>query len=235
VLAFWDGGKWVDLESMVDAATNTISAQVSHFTLFGVLAPLPPPPAISILTPRAGAELRPGGITVAVSIQNFFVVTAGGIPARGQGHLHYYLDTTIPTVPGAPAVAPEGRYYKESTETSVLWKSLPPGVHTFGVQLVNNDHTPFEPPVTAELTVNIPAPPPAEPVSEIEGVTSPGPAAVIAPLAAAKPASLPVPDPAPAPAAPRASSNWGLTIGWMGATVVLASLAVFLIRKKQDR
>jgi len=40
VLAFWDedAGEWVNLECTVDPATNTITAKISHFTPFTVLA-----------------------------------------------------------------------------------------------------------------------------------------------------------------------------------------------------
>ncbi len=38
VLAFWDGQKWTELESTVDTAANVVSAKVSHFTVFGILA-----------------------------------------------------------------------------------------------------------------------------------------------------------------------------------------------------
>jgi subtilase family serine protease len=40
VIVMWDkeAGKWVELDSMVDPVSNTISAKVSHFTAFTVLA-----------------------------------------------------------------------------------------------------------------------------------------------------------------------------------------------------
>ena len=40
VVAVWDedAGEWVDLECTVDPATNTITAKVSHFTVFSVIA-----------------------------------------------------------------------------------------------------------------------------------------------------------------------------------------------------
>lgn len=41
VIAFWDGAEWVILESTVNAEADTVSAQVSHFTMFGILAQLP--------------------------------------------------------------------------------------------------------------------------------------------------------------------------------------------------
>lgn len=68
-MAFWDGAKWMKLTSTVDPATNTITAEVSHFTEFAIIAepetasapasalppvfePVPPPPA-SVLAPAA--------------------------------------------------------------------------------------------------------------------------------------------------------------------------------------
>jgi len=46
VLAWWDAGtgNWVELECTVDTEANTITAPVSHFTAFGVVAYLPPEP-----------------------------------------------------------------------------------------------------------------------------------------------------------------------------------------------
>ncbi len=47
VIAFYDTAtsKWIELESTVDPATNTITASVSHFTPFTIIAkPAPPPP-----------------------------------------------------------------------------------------------------------------------------------------------------------------------------------------------
>jgi hypothetical protein len=41
-IAWWDGAKWVKLGTTLDTATKTVSAQVSHFTTFGLIAQLPP-------------------------------------------------------------------------------------------------------------------------------------------------------------------------------------------------
>jgi hypothetical protein len=41
-LAFFDGSNWVKLDSLVDEATNTVAASVSHFTEFAIIAPAPP-------------------------------------------------------------------------------------------------------------------------------------------------------------------------------------------------
>jgi hypothetical protein len=42
VIARWEAGEWVNLDSIVDAINNTVGAQVSHFTAFAVLAYTPP-------------------------------------------------------------------------------------------------------------------------------------------------------------------------------------------------
>ncbi len=41
-LAFWDGSKWITVESTLDIATNTLTAQVSHFSMYALLAELAP-------------------------------------------------------------------------------------------------------------------------------------------------------------------------------------------------
>lgn len=60
-VAYWDGANWVKLNSTVDTATRTITARISHFTTFGVLAeevepapaptPTPPPSPAPTVTP----------------------------------------------------------------------------------------------------------------------------------------------------------------------------------------
>ncbi len=49
VIAYWDGDEWVELDSEVDTENNTITAPVSHFTTFAVIAraPAAPPPALA--------------------------------------------------------------------------------------------------------------------------------------------------------------------------------------------
>ncbi len=40
----------------------------------------------------------------------------------------------------------------------MVWENMAPGEHTFGVQLVNNNHTPLDPPVTAAVMVTVESP-----------------------------------------------------------------------------
>ncbi len=160
-IAWWDGAQWIKLEGTVDTAANTITVQVTHFTTFALLAPAaPPPPTVNINTPVAGATFDPGNVTLSISVQNLKLVTGERPNAPGEGCVIYYLDVPIPTTPGQSAFSAPGTF-KETAATSNTWTNLAPGIHTLGVQLVQNDHTPFNPPVTATVSVTIkePAPP----------------------------------------------------------------------------
>lgn len=184
-MAFFNGatGKWVSVPTTVDTVNHTVTGDISHFTTFAVLAPVtaavPPtattpapattptqPPAsttpaaqagqpsLTITAPASGATLPEGNVTVSVTVKDFTLVAPGGANEAGKGHIHYYLDTTIPTAPGAPATTAPGTY-KPGAGTSMVWENLKAGTHTFGVQLVNANHTPLTPPVLATVTVTV--------------------------------------------------------------------------------
>jgi hypothetical protein len=117
----------------------------------------PPSPRVTVLLPQNRSVLRPGDITVTVSLANFNPVDKlGQANAPGEGHIHYYLDAEAPTEPGKPAVTAPGTYAATSA-TSYTWKNVTPGTHTFWVQLVNNDHTPLSPPVVIKVVVTVSA------------------------------------------------------------------------------
>jgi len=62
VIALWDknAGKWVELEGCtVDTVNNTISAPVSRFSRYTILAPVPPPPPEDIEVPPPEVEIPP--------------------------------------------------------------------------------------------------------------------------------------------------------------------------------
>jgi mono/diheme cytochrome c family protein len=102
-----------------------------------------------------------------VSVKNFTLKAPGGAKAAGEGHLHYYKDVEIPTAAGKPAVSAPGTY-KADPGTTIAWENVTAGTHTFGVQLVNNDHTPLEPPVTATVTVTVQAAATTPPASSVD-------------------------------------------------------------------
>lgn len=112
-------------------------------------------PTVTIAIPGNGAVLKAGNVRTQVTFENFQVVDRLGDAKRaGEGHIHFYLDVkNIPTAPGKPAVTDDEATYHAAASTSHTWKGVKAGKHTLGVQLVNNDHTPIEPPVTAEVSV----------------------------------------------------------------------------------
>lgn len=103
-------------------------------------------PSVAIVEPADGATVAAGDVTVAVQVSNFEVVDRLNAPATpGKGHVHFYIDVAdLPTAPGQPAVSAQGTYHASATTT-----------YTCAVQLVNNDHTPLDPPVVADVTVTV--------------------------------------------------------------------------------
>jgi hypothetical protein len=123
-------------------------------------APSPSPtsgtgPDLAITGPADGAVLPAGAITVSVRVSNFKLVPQYGQPyVAGEGHLHYYMGVGGPATPGSSAViAPIA--FIPTTETSYTWVDVPAGIHTFSVELANNDHSPFIPPVVKTVTVTV--------------------------------------------------------------------------------
>lgn len=116
-----------------------------------------PAPTVSIISPTGGA-LAPGDVTVSVRVSNFNVVDKLGMAAvPGEGHVHYFVDVAAPTMPGQPAVTGPGTY-AAVIATSYTWHNVTLGKHTFSVELVNNDHTPLNPPVVATVSVTVATP-----------------------------------------------------------------------------
>lgn len=116
----------------------------------------PEEPAVILLSPNNGEVRDAGDIEVRVYIQNFQIVPDTGQPKQAhEGHIIYYLDAGAPLEPGVPATTTPGTF-AASSETSYTWQNVPAGKHIFIVQLVNNDNTPLDPPVTvrAEITLN---------------------------------------------------------------------------------
>ncbi len=113
-------------------------------------------PQIKITAPMNGDNLTPGAILVQVDVSNFILTgKMGTTNIDGAGHIIYYLDADPPTKPGEPAVAD---IYRSSPMTKQRWQSVPVGTHTLAVQLVNNDDTPLNPPVTDNISINVSAP-----------------------------------------------------------------------------
>jgi predicted lipoprotein with Yx(FWY)xxD motif len=115
-------------------------------------------PALSIVSPSNGATVPAGDLTVNVKVDNFNVVDKQGQPnVSGEGHVHFYLDVPAPTTPGQPAIPPSGAWAHVSG-TTFTFTNVTPGTHTITVQLINNDHSPLIPIVTAQATITVTGP-----------------------------------------------------------------------------
>ena len=75
------------------------------------------------------------------------------MPAKGTSTI--YLDVDAPTTPGQPAVPPAGSIWATVSGTNYTFKNVAAGTHTISVELVNNDHTPLNPPVVQKITVTL--------------------------------------------------------------------------------
>ena len=110
-------------------------------------------PTIKIISPAEDDTILAGSVEVVVEVTNFNITNKLGQPnIPGEGHIHYYLDVEPPITFGQPTTSSLDTF-AATTETSYTWEHVDCGPHTFSVQLVNNDHTPLEPPVTATITI----------------------------------------------------------------------------------
>jgi len=114
-------------------------------------------PGVSFASPEDGDTVDGPDVTLEVDVDDFDVVDKLGQPAvEGEGHIHYYMDVDdVPTEAGRAAVTGDERTYHATADTTHTFEDVEPGEHTFAVQLVNNDHTPLEPPVVEEITVTV--------------------------------------------------------------------------------
>jgi plastocyanin len=113
------------------------------------------PPSLVILSPRDNSIVDGGDVTVSAQASNFNLVDKlGQAIADREGHLHYFMDVDAPTAAGQPAVTAKGTYAATAAD-SYTWKNVPPGMHTFSVELINNDHTPLNPPVVSKIMVTV--------------------------------------------------------------------------------
>ena len=112
-------------------------------------------PEVKFVSPKGEDKLPAGDLSINVEVTNFNIVDKQGQAAvAGEGHLHYYLDVDAPTTQGQPAIPASGTWTHE-VSTTYTFKDVAPGTHTISVQLVNNDHTPLNPPVVQKITVTL--------------------------------------------------------------------------------
>jgi len=112
------------------------------------VTPPPPPPApkptFSITEPVAGDVVLASDdfadINVVISTSNLIVKPAGSAAKAGEGHFRISLD--------------EGSPVDFYTKTYTL-NSVGIGSHTITVEIVNNDNTPYSPPIVKTVTFEV--------------------------------------------------------------------------------
>jgi len=104
-------------------------------------------PSIAITSPPDGSQVSTLGFRLTVTVSDFTLDAAamGGANVAGTGHIHYSLDGAL--VGGGMTAA-----------TTIDVTGLEVGEHTVRAELVNNDHSPLDPAVYAEITVTAIAP-----------------------------------------------------------------------------
>ena len=98
-------------------------------------------PRIAIVSPRPG-QLTGHDVYVSVEVSNFTFVDAHGQPnAPNEGHFELFLAGVL-------------RQDLSRSDTGFL-VDLPDGNNTITARLVNNDHTPLSPDVSANVTIKV--------------------------------------------------------------------------------
>lgn len=116
------------------SATDTIEITV-HNTK-------PATPSINISYPGDSALVNASSTKLEVDVQNFTLDPehVGGTNVSGTGHYHIFVD---------------GVYQSYSASSSTVVTDLHPGTHDIKVELVNNDHSSLNPPVTDAVLVKV--------------------------------------------------------------------------------
>ncbi|MFB3766677.1 MAG: hypothetical protein ACE14P_15725 [Methanotrichaceae archaeon] len=110
-------------------------------------------PSIQITSPGDNTTVPAGNVTITVHVDDFTVEdNFGAANVDGQGHIHYFKDVAVPTTPGKIAVTANDTWVM-SANTSYTWPNIAAGMHRFATELVNNDHTPLNPPKYAMVNV----------------------------------------------------------------------------------
>jgi plastocyanin len=136
------------LVSAALAQTTTANEQISTKARVNI-------PEISIISPKEGANLLAGNITVTVDVKNFNLSNnLGKANVPGQGHIHYYIDVPVPRIQGKPAMTSVGTF-APTINTSYMWHDVKAGRHNLSVQLANNDHTPVIPLAFAQVNITV--------------------------------------------------------------------------------
>ena len=204
-LAYWDGDKWVFLESSVNTVYNKVSAEVTHFTPFAIFVKLPPPPPEPATFRIGSLAISPGEVdigktvTIKTTVSNTGAVSGTfDVILKINDELVTHEEVTVS--PGA------------SQEVTFTTSKRTAGTYTVNVNGQTGKFVVKGPPVVVK---GPPAPPPPKP----------------APVPPPTPTPLPAPTPLP-PAVPTAIP-WAV-ISAIFAGVIIIGIVIWqvLIRRR---
>jgi len=92
---------------------------------------------LELIAPSAGSEVAAGDVKLSVRATGLKFTMASNTNVPGEGHVHFTLDD---------------KPFKMSVEPEYTYEGVAAGSHTLVAELVNNDTTPFSPPVKQEIT-----------------------------------------------------------------------------------
>jgi hypothetical protein len=132
------------------AASPTPVASGSPSTVDGA-------PSIGMNAPGEGATVAPGNVKTSVIVSGFDLVDElGEKNKKGEGHVVFYLDVAeLPDDPDEPAFVDDEAKYFATPSLEHTWTITDVGEHTLSAQLVNNDHTPLDPPLSSSITITV--------------------------------------------------------------------------------
>lgn len=148
-------------------AGNTTAPPISK----PVVQPVPvtgPPKIILgnfIYSPKDNSTSLSNDVFIQLDVTNINFVAPKPTNVVGEAHVNFYLDCPVPIDQGkptslTPSPAPKGaKIYMGAKDIAYAWgyawKNVSNGNHTFGAQLVQNDDTPFNPPIWSQVHVNV--------------------------------------------------------------------------------
>jgi hypothetical protein len=118
--------------------------------------------------PKDVSTVESNTIYAQVDYANINIMPPSSTNKEGEGHINFYLDVDpVPIEAGKPAILPsplptgyKGKIFigydtNVQQQQAYIWKGVPNGAHVFAAQLVQNDNTPFNPPIWGKAAVTI--------------------------------------------------------------------------------
>lgn len=119
-------------KSVIIATTTAISLSLAPVALAA--------PTLQVIGPNENQKIESDKVTVSWKLDGVTLTDFQTYPKikSGQGHLHLWLDEASPSPANATKV---------TTGSTYTFNNVKTGSHTLIVELVNNDHTSFKPPI----------------------------------------------------------------------------------------